>query len=305
MITVEKKGLIRPERGREYEPGNICVTGMTVEELKENGKELPHRIQLLQYMDRVQYCKAELMPDCIMGTLVIPDKKDLSGKRSELGYYMDGQQFLLVGEDEKTRASLEILDTRELRTGGTTADVLADFLNLLIEDEVPFLQHLEGKLSQIEEGLLNHIPKNFYQIIIRYRRQLLVLHTYYEQLINMADMIESNRDELLDSRECQRFGAFGARAERLHDHVEMLREYVLQIREMYQTQIDVSQNHAMNLLTVVTSLFLPLSILVGWYGMNFANMPELKWDYGYPVMVGLSVVILALEICFFKKKGFL
>lgn len=303
MKTIEKRGLIRTGPSREYEPGNILITGMTEEELKEEEHELPHRIRLLQEMERLQYCKAELYPGCIMGTMAIPVKEDLVGQKRELGYYMDGQRFLLVGED--TDRILGMMEARGMQGGGTPADVLADFLNLLIEDEVPFLQHLEEKLSQIEEGLINHIPKNFYQIVIRYRRQLLVLHTYYEQLINMSDMIENNGGELLDARECQRFTSFGARAERLHDHVEMLREYVLQIREMYQTQIDVSQNHAMNLLTVVTSLFLPLSILVGWYGMNFVNMPELRWPYGYPVMIGLSVGILALEIRFFRKKGLL
>lgn len=303
MKTVKKKGMIRTGRDREYGPGTILMTGMTTEELKETERELPHRIQLLQSMEHLQYCKAELFAGCIMGTMVIPDKSDLLGKKKGLGYYMDGERFLLVGEE--TEDILTRLDAQEMRSEGTAADVLADFLNLLIEDEVPFLQRLEEKLSEIEEGLLNHIPKNFYQIIIRYRRQLLVLHTYYEQLINMSDMIENNHNELLNDRECQRFISFGARAERLHDHVEMLREYVLQIREMYQTQIDVSQNHAMNLLTVVTSLFLPLSILVGWYGMNFINMPELKWTYGYPVIIILSVGIIALEIRLFKKKGLL
>ena len=303
MKTIEKKGLIRTGGSREYEPGDILITGMGTEEFKETEHDLPHRIQLLQDMERLQYCKAELYPGCIMGTMAIPVKTDISGKKKELGYYMDGQHFLLVGEDADR--ILNLMESHVLREGGTPVDVLADFFNLLIEDEVPFLQHMEEKLSQIEEGLLNHIPKNFYQIVIRYRRQLLVLHTYYEQLINMSDMIENNHGGLLDDRECQRFTSFGARAERLHNHVEMLREYVLQIREMYQTQIDVSQNHAMNLLTVVTSLFLPLSILVGWYGMNFINMPELRWAYGYPVMIGLSVGILILEICFFKKKGLL
>lgn len=303
MKTIEKKGLIRTGGSLEYEPGDILITGMGMEEFKQTEHDLPHRIQLLQDMERLQYCKAELYPGCIMGTMAIPVKADLSGKKKELGYYMDGQHFLLVGED--TDQILDRMEAHTLRDGGTPVDVLADFLNLLIEDEVPFLQHMEEKLSQIEEGLLNHIPKNFYQIVIRYRRQLLVLHTYYEQLINMSDMIENNHGGLLDDRECQRFTSFEARAERLHNHVEMLREYVLQIREMYQTQIDVSQNHAMNLLTVVTSLFLPLSILVGWYGMNFINMPELRWAYGYPVMIGLSVGILILEICFFKKKGLL
>ena len=60
----------------------------------------------------------------------------------------------------------------------------------------------------------------------------------------------------------------------------------------------------MRMLTVVTTIFLPLSLLAGWYGMNFTGMPELTWKYGYPAAIAVSVgiVILSLWIC--KKKKF-
>ena len=74
---------------------------------------------------------------------------------------------------------------------------------------------------------------------------------------------------------------------------------------MYQSQIASNQNQIMSWLTVVTTIFLPLSLLVGWYGMNFSNMPELRWKYGYAGMILLSVVIVAVEIWFFKKKKIL
>lgn len=305
MRTIEKQGMVREQVDEAYKAGSIQVRAMTEAELREYRGDISCRIQLLQYVSRIQYCKAELVPNAIMGTLAIPNKKELLGRRITVGYYMDGAQFLLVGDEKETDMLWGFLEKHELRKEGTTADVLIDFLNMLVDEEVPFLQRMEEKLSKMEEGLLERIPGNFYQTVIRYRRQLLTLHTYYEQLINMTDMIQSNHNEILSGRECQRMASFGARAERLHGHVEMLREYVLQIREMYQTQIDVSQNHTMNLLTVVTSLFLPLSLLVGWYGMNFVDMPELHWRYSYPVLIGISALILILEVRFFRKKGLL
>ncbi|MDD3252589.1 MAG: CorA family divalent cation transporter [Lachnospiraceae bacterium] len=305
MKCMEKRGLVRADIKQDYVPGSIQIRTMTEEELKADKESIRCRIQLLQFVRHIQYCKAELMPNCIVGTLFIPNKKEILSDRIGIGYYMDGMQLVLIGEEPVLAGLWELLQKHELRVDGTTADVLADFLDLLIEGEVPFLQGLEQQLSVIEERLLTRVPKNFYQTVIHYRKRLLVLHTYYEQLINMADMLAANHNEILSEAECQRFITFGARAERLHDHVEMLREYVLQIREMYQTQIDISQNHAMNLLTVVTSLFLPPSLLVGWYGMNFANMPELQWKYGYMALILLCVLILVTEIRWFKKKGLL
>ena len=78
----------------------------------------------------------------------------------------------------------------------------------------------------------------------------------------------------------------------------------MQIREVYQSLIDERQNEIMKLLTIVTTIVLPLSLVAGWYGMNFVNMPELSWKYGY-LMVGVisaAVLVLGLWIC--KKKKF-
>ena len=58
----------------------------------------------------------------------------------------------------------------------------------------------------------------------------------------------------------------------------------------------------MTVLTVITSIFLPLTLIAGWYGMNFTHMPELNWAYGYPVIIIISVVIVALCLFWFRRK---
>ena len=69
--------------------------------------------------------------------------------------------------------------------------------------------------------------------------------------------------------------------------------------------MDLKQNDTMRILTVVTTIFLPLTLLTGWYGMNFANMPELMHPFSYFILIALCLFIVGGEIWFFKKKGWL
>ena len=109
----------------------------------------------------------------------------------------------------------------------------------------------------------------------------------------------------LDERELAGWKLFVSRCDRLHSHVEMLKEYLLQIRELYQSQIEVEQNKTMTFLTVVTTIFLPLTLIAGWYGMNFSEMLALHWRYGYLAVILISAGIVAAEIIYFRRKKML
>ena len=84
----------------------------------------------------------------------------------------------------------------------------------------------------------------------------------------------------------------------------MLREYGVQIQELFQAEIDIRQNRIMKILTIVTTLFLPLTLVTGWYGMNFTYMPELTWKYGYLAVTIMSVAVVLVCIWIMKKKKF-
>lgn len=80
---------------------------------------------------------------------------------------------------------------------------------------------------------------------------------------------------------------------------------MVQIQDAYSTQVDMNLNHIMYFFTVITTIFMPLTLIVGWYGMNFHNMPELEWKYGYPFVIVLSIAIVVICFWFFKRKKLL
>lgn len=179
--------------------------------------------------------------------------------------------------------------------------LLFHFFDRLTKDDARKLQKMETEISHLEELLITDHEGNYIAKIIRLRKQLMVLKRYYEQLSDMAEDICENENELIQERTMKFFRIFQSRVERLFQEVLNLRDYVTQVREAYQAQVDINLNHIMKLFTVITAIFLPLSLVAGWYGMNL-QMPEYGWQFGYPAIIVISAVVVVGVILYFKKK---
>lgn len=146
--------------------------------------------------------------------------------------------------------------------------------------------------------------KHVRQELFFYRRKLLILRNYYEQYITIAEDIIENTNQIYDSSQLVSLHQLESRVKRLCEHTRDLSEYVSQIKESYMAQLDINLNSTMKLFTIVTTIFMPLTLIVGWYGMNFKYMPELSWRYGYLWVILLSIAVVILSILWFKKKHF-
>ena len=129
----------------------------------------------------------------------------------------------------------------------------------------------------------------------------MVLKKYYEQFLNVLDILIENENAIFDGRTLRSFRMLYRRTERRFQNVLNLRESVTQVRESDEAEVDISLNTTMKIFTVVTTIFLPLTLIVGWYGMNF-DMPEYDWEKGYLFVSILSVLFLLAGILFFRKK---
>ena len=182
--------------------------------------------------------------------------------------------------------------------------LLYGFLELLIAKDMHHLQELEEKLSELEEEVLEGVLDNFNYQMTALRKELTSWSRYYTQLEDMVCEFEENENKFFTDIEMRQFHMVEKRIARLKNEAQILREYGLQIRELFQAEIDIRQNRIMKILTIVTTIFLPLTLVAGWYGMNFSNMPELSWKYGYPAVIVISLVIVMLCLWIMKKKKF-
>ena len=186
----------------------------------------------------------------------------------------------------------------------TPAQALAELFARLLQEDMPTLQKYEKRLTALEEALMQDQAQDLDKKLFRIRRELSVFAAYYEQLDDLFAALSDETEES-DAHASRLFDRLTGRAQRLLSATELEKEYALQLREMHQTQLDMRQNQIMKILTIVTTVFLPLSLIAGWYGMNFVNMPELTAQHGYLAVCIISVVCIIVELVIFKWKKWL
>lgn len=248
----------------------------------------------------VYFCKVEAEQEYFCGSLAIPNAVDLLGSRYRLLFFINKQYVLLVSEDGYGKRLSEHLRSRKLTAQTTTEKVLSMILADIIAKDNVILEKFERELMEMEEEAMRRQTDLFLKHMIRVRKQLLTLRGYYEQFMEVCRELEENENDLFAKKQLKYFGNISDRAERLLHRCIHLIDYAGQVKDVYQGQVDARQNRNMQYLTVVSTIFFPLTLITGWYGMNFENMPELA--HGYPYVVAISVLVVIICIWIFKKK---
>lgn len=190
-----------------------------------------------------------------------------------------------------------ILRAMDSVEGVTENTAVPSVLTEIVKGDFVYLEGLEKKLAELEGKLIEEEKLNCSKDIIRYRRKFMVMKRYYEQFLDAVSEI----GELCSGEEKASYDKLANNLEKLSEDVLNLRDFVSQVREAYQAQIDISLNSVMKFLTVVTSIFMPLSFIAGWFGMNL-KMPEVELDWGYFIPIGLTLFTAIASILWFRKR---
>ena len=277
---------------------------MSTAEFRERKEQFAYHKEMLHSLGSIRYCKAELFKDCILGTIRLPQKNEQKKAQLSFGFYLTGRKVFFVEDEGKLKTWIE-KQAEIFQEVDTPKQLLLRIMEHMIEEDTLYFSHMEAELDKLEEEISGKAGSNhnFFTSMTKHRQKLSEFHIYYEQLTDIAELF-STCDFYQSEQDTQGWDRFMHRVERLQNHVHLLRENVLQIRELYQSMQDARQNKIMGIITIVTSFFLPLTLITGWYGMNFFYMPELQWRYGYLAVIIISLVIVIAEIIYFKKKKF-
>ena len=262
--------------------------------------------KILRYIDEQITDSFECFKDC---DILAFDWYDVQSEKKEdfkMLLYLDGKDLLVFCETSEAEEKANmILRTMTGEEGATNERLFYHFFSLLLKGDMDFLNNLEEEISNNEDKVLSGDKASYLKYITAWRQELLRLKRYYEQLNFIFDEMTVNDNQLFSEDGVRRLMTLRNRTDRYLSAVKNLQEMVSQLREAYQSQLAIEQNDLMKIFTVVTVIFLPLSLLAGWYGMNFSHIPELKWKYGYPLVILVSIVTVAALIWKFKKKKWL
>ncbi len=301
FYAVLEDGLRRSDREHFLEnPVGVCI--LTLEEWQKSS-EWKERFGLWHEVDSLHYCKMESHHDFLFGTLCVP-AKGRSARGVSFALFIQKERVILLDRDGKIAEQIDKLSKGNRRKEYSLERFVYDFLQSFLAEDLLFMESVEQEIANIEEDVLRGSAEEFSGRMLRIKKLIARFCHYYSQLTEIGQELLENQEHFFGEEELNAFRMYSDRVCRLADEAKLLREYAMQVQEVYQSEISIRQNDVMKMLTIVTTIFLPLSLIAGWYGMNFSSMPELSWRYSYPVVIGISVIIVVVSLVIFKKKRY-
>lgn len=180
---------------------------------------------------------------------------------------------------------------------------LYHLVDLVVDNYFSVGDRIEAKIESLEEDILVHTKKSHLNEIIGLRSEILWLK---KMLVPQRDVIWSlNKKELrlIDDQLQKYFGDIHENAVKITETFETFRDLMGNLREAYQSSLSNRTNEIMRIFTALTTIFMPMTIITGIYGMNFDVMPELHTPHGYYAVLAVIFGVGLSMFWFFKKKN--
>lgn len=254
---------------------------------------------------RTSYCICE---EYIYCKLHIVDLQGIMSSNERIAIFVKRNLCLFVGINDPKARIYNIIDKLivKYKQAGGIEKFLFQFFDELLRFDNKGLEDIEFELNMLEDTIVTkRVPSTLPHELLKRKRELFVLRNYYEELTEYSEVLMENELGIFAEENLKYLTMLNNKTARLKQNTFLLRENLVQLREAYQSYLDYSLNSIVKVFTVVTTIFSPLTLIVGWYGMNFTSMPEYAWKYGYVFVISLTITVLLICYWFFKKNKFL
>jgi len=303
------------ERLREVQGKEVCwinVEGLgDVELLRKLGVHFGlHPLALEDVTMAVQRPKVEEYDDHLFVVMQLPHGDGEFKVKFEQVSLFFGKTFLITIQENPRYDIFEAVRAR-LRSNrgyGRTRghDYLAyGLLDAVVDHFLPVLEPLGEAIEKLEDALLKRPSQKCMKELHDLKRALLLLRRNAWPLREVVNALVRNESGLVTRetriflRDCYDHSI------QIMDVIESYRDLSTSMMDIYLSSLGVRTNEIMRVLTVVSTIFIPLTFIVGVYGMNFKDMPELTWRYGYPACLLVMLALAMGMLAYFRSKRWL
>jgi len=183
--------------------------------------------------------------------------------------------------------------------------LLYALLDAIVDGYFTILEHFGEEVEHLEERLVKDANAKILHKINDLKREALFLRRSVWPLRETLSGLQRSGSKLVAHDTLPFVRDVYDHTIQVIDTVETLRDMVSGMLDIYLSSVSNKMNEVMKVLTIIATIFIPLTFLTGLYGMNFLNMPELHWHYGYFFVLGFMFLLFLGELWYFRKKGWM
>jgi len=193
------------------------------------------------------------------------------------------------------------------RIRGLKSDYLMyTLIDALVDNYFSIIETLGNKIEDLETELFEgHARENINIEVQQLKREILKVRRAIFPLREIINRIDKGEHSLINKRTITYYRDIYDHLIQVSENIDIYREMIWSLMDMYMTTISNKMNEVMKVLTIMSSIFIPLTFLAGLYGMNFKNIPELEYRYGYFVLLGVMLILFIGLVFYFKRKKWL
>jgi magnesium transporter len=178
-------------------------------------------------------------------------------------------------------------------------------IDAIVDEAFPILEQFGDRLEELEDRVLQRPGPDTIQEVHRIKRELLLLRRAMWPMREVLQKMQRDPHECFSDITRTYVRDVYDHAVQIIDIVETYREVATGLTETYMTAMSNRMNEIMKVLTIIGTIFIPLTFLAGVYGMNFRHLPELDWKWGYAAFWAISVALAVGMIAWFRRRGWL
>lgn len=220
------------------------------------------------------------------------------------------KNFVITFQPGKETDIFEPIREKIRKNKGKIRKMGTDYLAYRIADAIvdryfDILEALGDKVEFLEEELVSNPSTKTLQTLHELKKEIVQIRKSVWPLREIINSLERGESSLIKKTTRVYLRDVYYHTVQLIDNIETSRDMLSEMIDIYLSSMSNKLNEIMKVLTIIATIFMPLTFLVGLYGMNFKFMPELSWHFGYPMVLGIIILIAVLMLIYFKRKRWL